>query len=82
VEHETVFRRLRRALRRHDRPEIFRATRANCNKGLQNTAPPKPSRIEILKRVRRATIEDQLHLLDWLETKYAKTRLAERKREK
>jgi hypothetical protein len=35
---------------------------------------PKPSRIELLRQVRRATIDDQLHLLEWLETKYAKIR--------
>lgn len=55
-----------------DRPENLRATCTNCNEGLQNVAPPKPDRIELLKQVRRATIEDQLHLLKWLETKYAK----------
>ena len=54
-----------------DRPENLRATCANCNEGLQNVAPPKPGRIELLKQVRRATIEDQLHLLEWLEKKYA-----------
>jgi hypothetical protein len=64
-----------------DRPENLRATCTNCNEGLQNTAPPKPDRIELLKQVRRATIEDQLHLLDWLETKYAKTRAAVKKSE-
>jgi hypothetical protein len=55
-----------------DRPENLRATCTNCNQGLQNTAPPKPSRIELLKQVRRATIDDQLHLLGWLEMKYGK----------
>lgn len=57
-----------------DRPENLRAVCTNCNEGLQNTAPPKPDRIELLKQVRRATIEDQLHLLAWLEAKYAKVR--------
>jgi hypothetical protein len=55
-----------------DRPENLRAVCTNCNQGLQNIAPPKPGRIELLKQVRRATIEDQLHLLDWLEQKYGK----------
>lgn len=57
-----------------DRPENLRAVCMNCNQGLQNTAPPKPDRIELLKQVRRATIEDQLHLLDWLEGKFSKIR--------
>jgi len=57
-----------------DTPENLRAVCTNCNEGLQNTAPPKPDRIELLKQVRRATIEDQLHLLGWLETKFQKIR--------
>jgi 5-methylcytosine-specific restriction endonuclease McrA len=60
-------------------PENLRAVCTNCNEGLQNTAPPKPGRIELLKQVRRATIEDQLHLLAWLEAKYAKVRPLEKK---
>jgi hypothetical protein len=35
---------------------------------------PKPDRIELLRQVRRATIDDQLYLLEWLEKKYAKIR--------
>lgn len=55
-----------------DGPENLRAVCTSCNEGLQNIAPPKPDRIELLKQVRRATIDDQLHLLRWLETKYEK----------
>lgn len=62
-----------------DRPENLRAVCTNCNEGLQNIAPPKPDRIELLKQVRRATIEDQLHLLDWLEQKYGKVRSPEKR---
>jgi hypothetical protein len=57
-----------------DTPENLRAVCTNCNEGLQNSAPPKPDRIELLKQVRRATIDDQLHLLRWLETKFEKIR--------
>lgn len=57
-----------------DTPLNLRAICSNCNEGLQNTAPPKPNRIELLKQVRRATIDDQLHLLKWLEEKYSKIR--------
>lgn len=57
-----------------DTPENLRAVCTNCNEGLQNISPPKPDRIELIKQVRRATIEDQLYLMDWLEMKYAKVR--------
>ncbi len=57
-----------------DTPENLRAVCMNCNEGLQNAAPPKPDRLELLRQVRRATIEDQLHLLGWLETKFAVVR--------
>jgi len=60
-----------------DSPQNLRAICTNCNEGLQNTAPPKPRRIELLKQVRRATIEDQLYLLDWLKGKYANLRTKE-----
>ncbi len=48
----------------------LRAECANCNEGLQNTSLPKPSRIELLKQLRRATIDDQKAALDWLRNKY------------
>jgi hypothetical protein len=57
-----------------DTPGNLRAVCTNCNEGLQNTSPPKPDRIELMKQVRRATVDDQLHLLEWLEQKYAKIR--------
>lgn len=55
-----------------DTPENLRAICTNCNEGLQNSAPPKPDRIELLKQIRRATIDDQLLVLDWLNTKFQK----------
>ena len=57
-----------------DTPGNLRAVCTNCNEGLQNVSPPKPDRIELLKQVRRATIDDQMHWLEWLEEKYAKVR--------
>ena len=57
-----------------DSPQNLRAVCTNCNQGLQNTAPPKPDRIELLKQVRRATVEDQKELLEWLERKFTKNR--------
>lgn len=72
IRNDAVFRMLQKALRRGRSTSTF-------NKPMQNIAPPKPDRIELLKQVRRATIEDQLHLLDWLEKKYAKIRPHETK---
>jgi hypothetical protein len=57
-----------------DIPENLREVCTSCNEGLQNTAPPKPRRIELLKQVRRATIDDQMHLLAWLEKRFEKIR--------
>lgn len=57
-----------------DTSENLRAICTNCNEGLQNTAPPKPNRIWLLSQVRRATVDDQLEILKWLERKYAKLR--------
>lgn len=57
-----------------DTPQNLRAICSNCNEGLQNIAPPKPDRVDLLVRVRRATIDDQLAVLEWLETKFAHNR--------
>ena len=57
-----------------DDPNNLRAVCTICNEGLQNTAPPKPDRIELLRQLRRATVDDQLHLLEWLERKFKKIR--------
>jgi len=55
-----------------DAPNNLRAVCTNCNEGLQNTAPPKPDRIHLLVQVRRATLDDQRYLLEWLERKFGK----------
>lgn len=44
----------------------------NCNEGLQNAGPMKPDRIQLLTQIRRATISDQRHVLEWLQTKFKK----------
>lgn len=54
-------------------PETIRHICDNCAEGSLRISLPKPQRIRLLTQVRRATIEDQLHLLDWLERKYAKS---------
>lgn len=53
-----------------DSPQNLRAVCTNCNEGLQNTSPPKPSRIHLLSQIRRATIEDQQAALEWLLQKF------------
>jgi hypothetical protein len=53
-----------------DSPQNLRAICDPCNEGLQNTAPPRPDRIHLLSQVRRATIDDQQALLDWLSKKF------------
>ena len=42
-------------------------------KGLQNAALPKPDQVWLLSQVRRATIDDQKALLEWLHKKFTKT---------
>ncbi len=52
-----------------DSPQNLRAVCTNCNEGLQNTSLPKPDRIFLLAQVRRATIDDQRAVMEWLQTK-------------
>jgi hypothetical protein len=53
-----------------DTYENLRAVCTNCNEGLQNASLPKPSRIQLLAQVRRATMDDQKAVLDWLIIKF------------
>ena len=57
-----------------DTQNNLRAVCTNCNEGLQNISPPKPDHLHLLTQVRRATIDDQLYLLYWLERKFGKTK--------
>jgi len=57
-----------------DTSNNLRAICTNCNEGLQNISPPKPDRLHLITQVRRATIDDQLYLLEWLERKFKYTR--------
>jgi 5-methylcytosine-specific restriction endonuclease McrA len=61
-----------------DSPQNLRAVCTNCNEGLQNTSLPKPKRIHLLAQVRRATIQDQHALLDWLLQKFNLKAIKER----
>jgi 5-methylcytosine-specific restriction endonuclease McrA len=55
-----------------DEPSNLRAVCTNCNEGLQNAALPKPDQVWLLSQVRRATIDDQRAVLEWLQTKFTK----------
>ena len=56
----------------NDTPQNLRAICTNCNEGLQNTALPKPDRIHLLAQIRRATLDDQEAVLEWLVKKFNK----------
>jgi len=64
-----------------DTPDNLRAVCTNCNEGLQNTAPPKPDRVWLLSQIRRATVEDQMAILEWLQAKFARQRPPDRRGE-
>lgn len=53
-----------------DDPGNLKALCTNCNEGLQNTAMPKPHLVHVLSTIRRATVDDQLAVLKWLEDKF------------
>jgi hypothetical protein len=53
-----------------DAPANLRAVCNNCNEGLQNTSLPKPDRVHLLAQIRRATIDDQEAVLQWLLKKF------------
>jgi hypothetical protein len=54
-----------------DSSNNLRAVCTNCNEGLQNTALPKPDQVWLLSQVRRATIDDQEVVLEWLRKKFS-----------
>jgi hypothetical protein len=56
-----------------DVPMNLRAVCSNCNEGLQNAAPVKPDRLQLLAQIRRATLQDQRVVLDWLLAKFRLT---------
>ena len=56
-----------------DIPSNLRAVCSNCNEGLQNAAPIKPDRLQLLAQIRRATIDDQKVVLEWLLRKFKRS---------
>ncbi len=53
-----------------DTPNNLRAVCSNCNEGLQNAGSIKPDRLQLLAQLRRATIDDQKAVLEWLLRKF------------
>lgn len=53
-----------------DTPSNLRAVCSNCNEGLQNAGAIKPDRVQLLAQIRRATIDDQKAVLDWMLRKF------------
>lgn len=53
-----------------DSPGNLRAVCANCNEGLQNTAPPRASLLQLKTMIRKATVADQLEILKLLLAKF------------
>lgn len=43
---------------------------STCNQGAKNVTPEKPSRVWLLSQVRRATVDDQKAVRDWLIKKF------------
>ncbi len=50
----------------------LRALCTNCNEGLQNKGITRPDLKQLLIQIRRATTEDQLEVLSWLQKKFSK----------
>ena len=55
---------------RRDVADNIRTECTNCNEGFRNIPLPKSSRIELLKQVRRARIDDQRAVLEWLQQRF------------
>lgn len=53
-----------------DTADNLRAVCTNCNEGLQNTSLPKPDQVWLLSQFRRATVNDQKAVLNWLLEKF------------
>lgn len=54
-----------------DEPDNLRAVCSTCNEGLGANAPTAPPRrIELMRHVRRATLDDQRYALAWLKQKF------------
>lgn len=50
----------------------MRALCSNCNQGAKNITSDKPTTIWLLSQIRRAGLEEQRSVFDWLQTKFGK----------
>lgn len=53
-----------------DEPSNLRALCSTCNEGAKNVTQQKPSTIWLLSQVRRAGVDEQRAVLDWLTRKF------------
>jgi len=55
-----------------DEVSNLRALCSNCNQGAKNITADKPTTIWLLSQIRRAGLEEQRSVFDWLQTKFGK----------
>jgi 5-methylcytosine-specific restriction endonuclease McrA len=55
-----------------DEVSNLRALCSNCNQGAKNITAEKPTTIWLLSQIRRAGLEEQRSVFDWLQTKFGK----------
>lgn len=48
----------------------LRAECTDCNDGLKSVALPERNRLELFKQIRRATLDDQRAVFEWLDRKF------------
>lgn len=53
-----------------DEPSNLRTLCSTCNQGAKNVTAEKPQRIWLLSQIRRANIDDQRAVYEWLATKF------------
>ncbi len=57
-----------------DDPTNLRAVCSVCNEGASNITLDRPTAMKILTQIRRAKVEEQLEILDWLQKKFPKAK--------
>lgn len=69
-----------RSLGGKDELSNLRALCSTCNQGAKNVTSEKPSRIWLLSQIRRAGLDEQRAVFDWLQKKFEPTGKANPKR--
>jgi len=57
-----------------DEPNNLRAICSICNEGSKNLTLDRPTAAKLLIQIRRAKIDDQLEVLNWLQSKFNQTK--------